>query len=187
MNNSSASKAVAFPGTCWEVRSLRRCQRRLPARAGCGAGWVPASACALRGSHARGPRHLRAGGAPSPSPEQSRNSQCFPVTSHLIDFSQHSLSVQLEGEQGSPARCVRALCSSIPPPRSGERVGSPGAQPSFGARRPAPCAGVATSTRICRKPNSASGNMQLILNEFSPTSPPNHAAGCLVNKITCGF
>lgn len=43
-----------------------------------------------------------------------------------------------------------------------------------------------TSARFYGKPNSTSGSIQFILNEFPP-SPPNPAAVCLANKTPSGF
>lgn len=107
MNNSSASKTVAFPGTCWEVRSLRRCQRQLPAREGCGAGRVPASACALRGNHARAPRHLRTGGAPSPS----RAGTASASPSHPTSSISHNIRSLCNLKESKALPCPMCPCS----------------------------------------------------------------------------
>lgn len=117
------------------------------------------------GKPSSGSPGLEAGCAPLEA-EQGETALRFKITPDEISHSISSLC-NLRGSK-APVPCAMHSCSvflSSPSsgdragPRSGKRTGSRGARPGLGACRPAPCAAAGTSTRFCRKPNSASGNV----------------------------
>lgn len=131
VTNSSASKPVAFTGTCWEVRTLRRCQEgaplsgRLRSRLGARARLRPP------GKPSPGPPGLQGRVSSLPKAEQGEPVLHFKIPPDAVSHSVCSLCNLRESNARPPARCGRALCSSTPSSREARQVPAAGRSPAW--------------------------------------------------------